>query len=181
MPDMSMHWDGLAELKNRLAMLNEDVQRNVARAAVGAGAREIAKETRLRAPRAEAAHWRAKGKKVSPGTLARAIAAGRLRSESQPGREVWHVFVRHGKKEQARGRDAYYAHWVEFGHYYVPRRGGKGGIGGSLRQRRKLRSLPSALFVPGKPFMSPAFESKKEAAVQAMVDRLKQRLDKAGA
>lgn len=180
MPDMSMHWDGLAELKNRLAMLNEDVQRNVVRAAVGAAAREIAKEARLRAPRAETAHWRARGKMVSPGTLAKAIAAGRSRSESQPGREIWRVFVRHGKKEQARGLDAFYAGWVEFGHYYVPP-GGKGGIGGSLRQRRKLRSLSSARFVPGRPFLRPAFESKKEAAVQAMVDRLKQRLDKAGA
>ena len=180
MPDITMRWEGLTELKTRLAMLNEDVQRNIVRAAVGAGAREIAKEARLRAPRAETAHWRARGKMVSPGTLAKAIAAGRSRRESQPGREIWRVFVRHGKKEQARGLDAFYAGWVEFGHYYVPP-GGKSGIGGSLRQRRKLRSLSSARFVPGRPFLRPAFESKKEAAVQAMVDRLKQRLDKAGA
>lgn len=180
MPDMTLRWSGLAEMKNRLAALSADVQRNVVRAAVGAGAREIVKEARLRAPRAEAAHWRAKGKKVPPGTLAKAIAAGRSRSESQPGREIWRVFVRHGKKEQARGLDAFYAGWVEFGHYYVPP-GGKGGVGGSLSQRRKLRTLSSARFVPGKPFMRSAFESKKAAAVQAMVDRLKQRLDQAGA
>lgn len=84
------------------------------------------------------------------------------------------------KRNKRGGLDAFYAGWVEFGHYYVPP-GGKGGIGGSLRQRRKLRSLSSARFVPGRPFLRPAFESKKEAAVQAMVDRLKQRLDKAGA
>jgi len=180
MPEMTMHWSGLVEIKSRLTTLNDDIQRNVVRAAVGAGAREIAKEARLRAPRAEAAHWRAKGKKVSPGTLAKAIAAGRSRTESQPGKEIWRVFVRHGKKEQAKGLDAYYAGWVEFGHYYVPPKG-KGGAGGSLRQRRKIRALGSARWIPGKPFLRPAFEAKKEAAVQAMVDRLKQRLDKAGA
>ena len=175
MPDMSMHWEGLRELQARLATLNQDVQNNISRAAVGAAARVVAKEARLRAPRAEAAHWRARGKKVSPGTLAKAIAAGRSRSESSPGREIWRVFVNHGKKAQGRGADAFYAGWVEFGHHVLPSK-----QMGSLSARRRAKAS-MAKWIPGKPFLRPALESKKEAAVAAMVDRLKQRLDKAGA
>lgn len=169
--------DGLDVLEARMQSLAADVQNRIARAAVGAAARVVAGEARLRAPRAEAAHWRSKGVKVPPGTLARAITAARSRIESAPGREVWRVFARHGKKQQAKGLDAFYAGWVEFGHYYVPR---KGKLGASLQLRRKLRQMSSAVFVPGRPFLRPAFDAKKEAALAAMVDQLKQRLDKAG-
>jgi len=174
--EIVMRVEGLNELKRRFDALSQDMQRNVARAAVAASGKVIADEVRARAPVAEKAYWRRRGLKVQGGTLQRAIAYGRSRIESKFGVEVGRVFIRHGKRAAERGMDAFYAAWVEFGHYVIPPKS----FGGSLRQRRKVKALGSAKFVPAHPFMRPAFAAARERALEAQIARLKMRLDKAG-
>lgn len=75
-----------------------------------------------------------------PGTLRNAIYQMRITAESTPTLETWLVSARKGNKAAEKGMDAYYASWVEYG----------------------------TVKMSARPFMRPAFESKKEAAVEAM-------------
>lgn len=76
-----------------------------------------------------------------PGTLRAAIYQTRLTSECTPTLEKWLVSVRKGKKALG-GADAYYATWIEYG----------------------------TIKMSARPYMRPAFEARKEAAVDAMRD-----------
>jgi HK97 gp10 family phage protein len=93
---------------------------------------------------------------VKTGRLRTAIYALRDKRNSKPTYESRLVAVRSGKSQQKHGRDAFYWKFVEFGHRV---RGDK--KGGS---------------VPANPFMRPAFESTKTAALEAIVAKLRQRL-----
>jgi hypothetical protein len=119
-----------------------------------------------------------------PGTLKLAIYAARLSSQCTSTDEVWIVGVRSGKGE-TRGKDkasvdAYYAKWVEYGHMSVARfKGsytdyplrGKGRLTGLA-----LRRNAATTFVQARPYMRPAFESKKAEAVTAMQQYLNDRV-----
>jgi HK97 gp10 family phage protein len=88
-------------------------------------------------------------------TLKRAIALGRSNRLSKVGKEVYHVFVRNsaiagskGKKIIAGGKfDAYYWRYIEFGTSKMAAR----------------------------PFLRPAFEAKKEAAIEALTQYIAER------
>jgi hypothetical protein len=94
------------------------------------------------------------------------------------------VGVRKGKKYQKQGKggklsqDAFYASWVEFGHYYAPP--GKHGFATRKKAMNAVSldggGVTGARFVMPQPFMRPAFESKKQSAVKAIKDYLATRI-----
>ena len=135
---------GLAELKRTLATLPQAMQKTAVKGMVAAGASVIRQEAILRAPQyveaVPAGHPPA-------GTLKQAIYQARLIADCTQSHEVWVVNVHRGKRFQTHRKggqtvnaDAYYASWVEYG----------------------------TVKMSAKPFMRPAFESKKSAAVDAM-------------
>jgi len=161
---------GFAELQKAMRALSLDVRNQHLSAAIGAGATVIRKEAVQLAPK-------------DTGTLRRAIY--RVRDAKAPdGESRWIVGVRRGKKYQSRtltskrgkqfttkNRDAYYWAWIEFGH--IARGPGqriKGGTRTKQSKRDQLRT--QGHFVPARPFMRPAFERRKEDAVEAIKKRL---------
>lgn len=148
----SVRIEGLKELAAALRALPEKVARNGLRAGVYAGAKVIQDEARLRAPvytgPVEQGH-------PPPGTLKRSIIMKQIREESGPRNQVFYVLVRSGKKYRKQGKkgdksqDAFYWRWVEFG----------------------------SMKMAARPFLRPAFEAKKQAAVEAMKEKLAERVE----
>lgn len=138
-----VHVEGLAEFAQALKMLPANIARNVLRGAVAAGAKVIVDEAKAKAPiytgAVSAGH-------PPPGTLRRSIIRKQIRELSDLTRQTIYVTVRKGAKYRQQGKkgnlsqDAYYAGWVEFGNSKMA----------------------------AKPFMRPAFESKKQEAVDTM-------------
>src|SRR5574337_608603 len=141
------HIDGLRELKRALEELPKAIGRNVLRGAVRAGAQLIRKEAQQRAPVYTGDV--SKGH-PPPGTLKRAVYQKQINELSSATRQTFFVGVRKGNKYRNQGKsgklsqDAYYASWVEFGTSKMAAR----------------------------PFLRPAFEAQKNAAVEAIRDYL---------
>lgn len=142
---------GLKELQQALKQLPDRIAKNALRGSVSAGAAVIRKEARDHAPvyqeQVQAGHPPA-------GTLKRAVYQKQINELSNAVKQTFFVGVRAGKKYQKQGKngqlsqDAYYASWIEFG-----------------------TSKMSA-----RPFMRPAFEGKKTAAVEAIRAYLEKRI-----
>jgi HK97 gp10 family phage protein len=145
------HVAGLKELQAALKELPQCIARNVLRGAVAAGAAVIRTEAKARAP---VSTGDARAGHSPPGTLKRAIYQKQIRELSSPVKQTFYVGVRRGKQYRHQGkkgklsRDAYYAKFVEFGTAKMAAR----------------------------PFMRPAFEAKKGAAVQAIQEYLARRI-----
>lgn len=167
----SMEITGLADLLADLRTLPDVLQQRVMKGAVATGASIIRKEAVLRAP-----VWTGDVSQghPPPGTLKRAIYQTRLPEWCTPTVETWKVDVRMGKRAAStkRGKgtvnlDAFYARWVEYGHYSrAPKSAGK-----TRKQRRaavESGAVQGAHFVLPRPFMRPAFEVKKQEALNAM-------------
>lgn len=178
MASVTVKIDGLDALQRRLAEVSERVAKNAQRAAVRAGAAVIREEAKQVAPL-----WHgdvAKGH-PPPGTLKRSIILKHIPEQSSAWQQVFYVTVRSGKKYRNQGRkgnlsqDAYYWKWVEQGHYTrAPQ-----SAGATVRARRaavQSGQVAGAHFVLPTPFMRPAFEAKKMAAVDAMKLRLSEYL-----
>lgn len=184
MVDEVLNVRGLADLNAALNDLAVALARNVLRGAVRAGAEVIRKEAVTRAP--VYAPPGAPDQRVDPGLIKRSIFSAHVPNQSDDTKQVFIVGVRSGRRErhakvrahgggsQVMNRDAYYAAWVEFGHWYVP----AAPDNLILRARRNRARRPGGVFVPAKPFMRPAFEAKKREAVDAMERYLKKRLAK---
>lgn len=169
---------GMAELKQTLMALPEAIRLRVVKGMVATGAEIFRAEAVSRAPvftgPISAGH-------PPSGTLKRAIYKTRMPSECTDTREVWKVSVKKGKAAQTSGsnssssgpeqvnQDAFYARWVEYGHYTrAPK-----GLAPTQFGRRQIVSTGSQMvigahYVSPKPFMRPSFETKKQAAVNAM-------------
>lgn len=142
---------GLRELGETLRTLPTNVAKNTGRGATAAAAATIRDEARARARdyvgRVAAGH-------PPPGTLRRAIVTKQIPEKSGPLKQTFFVTVRSGKQYQKQGKhgtlsqDAYYAAFVEFG-------------------TEKMCAHP---------FMRPAFDAKKNAAVAALETYLAKRL-----
>lgn len=165
---------GLQELNRNLARLADDVQRKYLRGAVAAGARLIRDAAIKNVP-------------IRSGTLRRALYSKWIQEASGNNRQTFLVSVRRGKQFQAKTRtskkgritktkssDAYYWTWIEFGHVAT---GPTRIAGGALRRERSRQKLKSAgRFVPPRPFLRPAFESNKTAAIEAVRVELAKRI-----
>lgn len=117
-----------------------------------------------------------------PGTLKRAIIVKQIPEKSGPTQQTFFVTVRKGKKLQGQGKkgnksqDAYYASWVEFGHWMNTT--GKALSGGRSRDAKRAAAIAAGhnKFVPAYPFMRPAYEAKKFDAVSAIKAYLEKRI-----
>ena len=144
--------EGLAELAKALRELPDRVAKNGLRVSVYAGAKVIRDEARLRAPKATESLG---PNQPPPGTLKRSVIMKHIRELSGGGRQTFYVLVRHGKKYRNQGKrgnlsqDAWYWRFLEFG-------------------TRKMAA---------RPFLRPALESRRREAVDAIKQRLSERIE----
>ena len=150
----SVKIDGLDQLAQALRELPKRVARNGLRGAVYAGAKVIRDEAKLKAPVAMAPL----GADQPPqGTLKRSIIMKQVPELSSEQKQTFFVTVRHGKKYRKQGKngnlsqDAWYWRFVEFG----------------------------TVKMTARPFLRPAFEGKKYEAVDAIKNRLAERIEQA--
>ncbi len=145
---------GLDQLAQALRELPRRVARNGLRAAVYAGAKVIRDEARLKAPVATSLPG---PNQPPPGTLKRSIIMKQVPELSGEQKQTFFVTVRHGKKYRKQGKngnlsqDAWYWRFVEFG----------------------------TVKMAAKPFLRPAFEGRKRDAVDAIKNRLAERIEQA--
>lgn len=178
---MSLEIDNLAAWLAELNELPNVIRERVVKGAVATGASVIRKEYVARAPM-----WTGDVSKghPPPGTLKRSVYQTRLVEFCTPTAEVWKVDVRRGatarnrKGERVLEKDAFYALWVEYGHYVrTP--------GMSEKEHRRARSgvdlYTGSKWVPARPFARPAFEAKKQEALNAMAAYLSENLSLATA
>lgn len=148
-----IHVQGLDQLARALKELPMRVARNSLRGAVYAGAKLIRDEARLKAPVAS----NPLANKEPPGTLRRSVIMKQIPQLSNNERQTFFVTVRHGKKYRNQGKrgnlsqDAWYWRFVEFG----------------------------TVKMAARPFLRPAFESKKHQALAAIKNRLSERIEQA--
>lgn len=171
--------EGLKELAAELRDFPDRLARKVLRGATAACAAAIRDEARLRAPvmtgPAEQGH-------PPPGTLRRSIIIKQIPEKSSALQQTFYLTVRHGKKYAKQGRkgtlsqDAYYAKWVEYGHWINP---GKA-LGGTNKDRQRAARIAGGQnkFVAARPYMRPAFEAKKAEALATFQEYLAQRIAK---
>jgi len=144
--------EGLAQLDRALRELPERIANRGLRASVYAGAKVIRDEARVQAPKAAQSLG---SKQPPPGTLKRSVIMKHIQELSGGGRQTFYVLVRHGKKFRNQGKrgnlsqDAWYWRFVEFG-------------------TRKMAA---------RPFLRPALESRRHEAVDAIKQRLTQRIE----
>lgn len=179
---VSVKMQGLPELLAELRGMPDKVQRRVLTSAVATGARVIKQEVVRRAPvytglDLDTGRYVPKGRNAPPpGTLRRAIYSTRAVNKCTDTLEVFRVGVRSGKrtaKGKANPHDAYYARWVEYGHFTrAPK-----SLGATRKQRREVAMQTGAVrWVAPRPFFRPAFDAKKEEATRAMERALRERL-----
>jgi HK97 gp10 family phage protein len=160
---------GLAELSAALKQLPITIAQKVLRGTANAGAKPI-----LDAVRRNAAGAEASSPHVQTGTLLRAIYMRQIPELSSEIQQVFYVGVRRGRGQQAKGRDAYYWSWVEFGHHMVPRASKSGA---KIKDRR---AAAAGTYVVPHPFVRPGFEQAKDTALAAMLEYMGTRITKEG-
>jgi HK97 gp10 family phage protein len=175
--EFEMKLVGFKELAEALRELPQNIGKNVLRSAVGAGAAVIRVEAKKNA----------EGMRDT-GTLARAIYQKQIPELSTSEKQVFYVGARQGKRFQKMGKkgiskDAYYARFVELGHFSRPSTGGRvlrnAGRGGVNSQRLADQVQAGTVkWVPAHPFLRPAFDVQKNRAVTAMGEKIGDRLAK---
>ena len=175
--EFTVQLQGFAELAAGLRELPNKVARTILSKAVSAGALVVQQEM---VKNAEAIR--------DTGTLARSIYRKYIREQSGPEKKVFFVAPRQGKKFQKMGKkqiskDAYYARWLEFGHFTRPpgthlnkqgltrankigRKSNRGGVDNAALADQVQSG--TVKWVPAQPFMRPAFDVKREASIDAM-------------
>jgi len=152
MADVTVQFEGFAELAKALHELPERVARNGLRAAVNAGANVIKKEAISKAPELT-------------GALKANLYQKQIREKSGPVRQTFYVGVKNGVAKYAKTA--------------ANRRAGKVGVyknAGSTFYWRFIEFGTSKM--PAKPFLRPAFEGQKENAVKAIGAKLDERIQK---
>ena len=150
----SVQVQGLDQLAEALRALPQRVARNGLRAAVYAGAKVIRDEAKLHAP---VATGNLGPNQPPPGTLKRSVIMKQIPELSGAQKQTFFVTVRHGKKYRKQGKkgnlsqDAWYWRFVEFG----------------------------TVKMSAQPFLRPAFDMRKNDALQAIKTRLAQRIEQA--
>lgn len=159
--ELRVQFKGLREIERNMLELPKRVDRRLLEEGLGVAGRMVRDEARLLAPElaGDDPRW-------SKGALRRAIRSARIRPREYSAEVIVGVRSLSRKtrasfkqKQAARRRagkrsrridprDAYYWHWVEFGRAGMPAR----------------------------PFLRPAFEAKKEAAVAAAIEVFRKRV-----
>jgi HK97 gp10 family phage protein len=152
---MEVKVTGLKELRDALVRkIPLEMQGKVLQKAMGPAARLIVNAARVRAP-------------VDTGRMRKAIYAARDKRNSKPTFEARVVTVRRGKKKDD-PKGAYYWKFVEFGHRI-----------GTSKTGYLAKKGSSGATVPPKPFLRPAFEGNKHAALQSIRQNLAVQIEKA--
>lgn len=192
--EVTIQLQGFAELAAALKTLPDNIARNALRSAVAAGAAEV----RV-AAKANALAMR------DTGTLARSIYQKQIRELSSLQRQTFYVGVRSGRKLKKYGKSklsvaseegAFYGRLVEFGHWSRPAgkhqlrdRGGRAGSGRWVFNRlsqakdrsttiERMAAAGQIHWIPPHPFLRPAFDAKKGAAIEAMAKKIRARLER---
>lgn len=166
---VSVKVTGLQELLTEFRELPQKMQARVIRGAAATGAKVLRDAAVTLAP-----VWSGPVAKGHPpaGTLKRSIYYYRAVNRCTPELEWFSVNVKSGNLARATkvkgatvNQDAYYARWVEYGHW--TRAPGK--TAREHKQLRQINALAStgAKWVPPHPFMRPAFFNHKDEAVAA--------------
>lgn len=196
---MTVEFIGMDEFLREIRMLPESIRTRVLKGAVATGAAVMRKAAIAKAPiylGGDSELMGMVGRKARkiqarhppPGTLKKAIYQTRMTQLCNEGQEVWKVDVRRGKTAvSTRGankgkrnieQDAYYAMWVEYGHY--TRTPSKARVQGNRKARQKMgMDFGSVRWVPAQPYMRPAFTSTREASIKAMGDYIDNHLNDA--
>lgn len=164
---------GFAELAAKLRDMPDNISRNALRSAVAAGAAVVRDEAKARI---------GTDPKIDTGTLKRSLYIKQIRELSGLTRQTFYVGARQGKRyakmgKKGRSADAYYAKWVELGHFTRA-------VKSSNRGQRNNAALEAAVrsgkvkWVPGHPFLRPAFELKRGAAIDSIAAKLRERLER---
>lgn len=163
---------GGEELARALLEFTPNLEKNMMRGAMRAGAKVIADEAKNRVP-------------VDSGELKDSIRvrAGRIRA----GKVLFYVQAGSSKPIKKKGADGkteyknpWYAHLVEFGVKSHPIIAGGGTKAGKVLAAG-ARILGEKVDHPGtaaKPFMRPALDSKASSAIEAIADYLRKRIQK---
>ena len=153
MADQIMQLTGFKELASALRELPQKVSRNALRAAVNAGATVIKKEAGVKAPK-------------DTGALKANMYQKQVREKSGPETQTFYVGVRKGV--------------AKYANTAANRRAGKAGKvykdAGTTFYWRFMEFGTSKM--AARPFLRPAFESKKEEAVKAIAEKLDERIKK---
>lgn len=168
---------GGRELQKFLNTLPANIEKNIMRSALGAGARVVAKEIRARAP---------VGPPSDEGARIYGGYAGALRDSVRVTTKVRRdgkivAGVRVGGKGKS-GADVFYAHMVEFGtrpHTIKARPGGALSFGGGSRTAGPIVEVMHPGTRP-QPFVRPAFDAVTSSAVSAVAEQIRKRLTKEG-
>jgi HK97 gp10 family phage protein len=157
---------GMAELQKIMDELPAKIEKNILAGALRAAGNVIADEARSRAPFGVPSTVAADVYGAKPGSLRDSVRVS-MRTSNKTGQ------VRASVK--AGDKVAYYAHWVEFGtarHWILPKNRKSLVIAGIMKEKVEH---------PGarpKPFMRRAFDTKAQAALDAMADYIRTRLPK---
>lgn len=145
---------GLSELRFSLINFTNELQRETLQNALGAGCDVIVAEAKQRAP-------------VLTGRLKLAIYSIKGTRGASSDYQIRNVTVHTGKRAQKKNLDAFYAVWIEYGR------------GIMTTNKRSLGTPAKGFFgkvvqaIPAKPFLRPAYDTKKEAAVAAFGEYLR--------
>lgn len=183
--------DGWAELDTKLLGLSDKIAKQALKQSVSAGAKFMQKAVKDKAPELNGFTW---GEHQPPGTLKRSIITVFCPELSNDYEATYKVAVKMGKKYRNKGKkgnlsqDAFYAEWVERGHYYVPPnpnftisdRGIRHGSNWEAH-RTSERSLSNARFVPAHPFMRPAWDVEKDQALEVIRQQLETKIEELAA
>jgi HK97 gp10 family phage protein len=148
---------GLSELRFSLINFANELQREALQQGLGAGCDVIVADARARAP-------------VLTGRLKLSIYSIEAKRQESSDYQVRNVTVHTGKRAAKKNQDAFYAVWVEYGHGVI------------TTDKRSLGTPAKGFFgkkvkaVPAKPFLRPAYDTKKEAAVTAFAEYIRKML-----
>lgn len=187
---------GLKELRDTMLKLPKEIRGRPLRDALFSAAKIIRDEAVRLAPHAT-------------GRLAMNIVVAPMRKEELLAIDEGVVVAVRQKGKKGDAHNAFYWRFIEFGHRVRPRRGaagteaykstGRGAYGtGGFQEARTTRRLNADLsrygrsqgarlsatsapaqFIPARPFMRPAFESRKQEAVAVFAIKFKVALEKA--
>ncbi len=156
-----------AALSESTNLLVEAIGQGPMRAAAFAGAEVFRDEAQINAEESK-----------KSGVLQKNIIIKRLDEEASDRRQVYIVTVRSGKF--GADGDAFYWRFVEDGHLIV-RRNVASQIATITKRRKEAKAAATAEFgnsrVAAKPFMRPAYESKKQQAIEAMQAKLAEKIN----